>query len=242
MLIDFHGCSQTEGEGLDTPQDRFSTLVGKYFDCAVRNFGVGGSSNTEIFVNACHTLLDEISTHIFVQWTVPGRQTIHSHYDIIHNTGNPTLRVNYIPPKNYKTFCDVYRLLDNEYNSYRLLNHYIPILNNIAILRHKDVYYINGGVYIDKFFLVQDTLKYIESEKIRRILNFDNLPDEDITNNLQEIRQFLSVINGKQWVNTTKSFKNLMVDICNDEIHPGVISHKLYAGMIINFLEEKGFV
>ena len=241
MLIDFHGCSYTEGVGLDTPQDRFSTLVGKYFNCAVRNFGTGGQSNTEIFVSACRTLLDEISTHIFVQWTSPGRHTIHSQYDIKHSTMNTQVRINYISPKNYKTFCDVYRLLDNEYNSYRLLNHYIPILNNIAILRHKDVYYINGLVHIDEFFLMPDTLKYIESEETRRILNFDNLPDEDIIKNLQEIRQFLDVINGKQWVNTTKSFKNLKVDTGNDGYHPGVISHELYADTVINFLKEKSF-
>ena len=76
-------------------------------------------------------------------------------------------------------------------------------------------------------------------KRSKQILNFDNFPDEYIKKNLTTIQTYLSPIVDNKWINTTTSMHSMMVDLATDKSHPGPLTQKKYAEMIVNFLKKQ---
>jgi hypothetical protein len=240
--IGFCGCSLTEGVPFVEFNSRYSNLVNDYFKPSLfLNYAKGGSGNRDIFLQALQMILTDVD-YIFVQWSLPGRQKWKYGWDRTVTTSmseyiNPLKNV--LSDTKFENFVDVFKIIDNDYNQYTELNTQIGIINDICKKSNKNVYYINGGMYVDPMFLNETEISNIYEQLLPyslEILDIDNLTDSDIEKSIKEIRKMLSVIDKKQWVDIEQMAH---IDKGNDGIHPGPESNMLLANKIIKFLENK---
>ena len=240
LTIGFCGCSLTYGEALvDIESTRFSYLVGELLDLNTKNYGVRGASNNDIFLQSLDSIQKNEIT--IVEWTSPGRQKFYSYADHMNDTVSDKCTIEGINQEDYKLFTIIYRILDADFNQYYHISKYVTLLNSIAEKMNKKVFYMNGIFYIDPAFLdINPDVDFFNLHKrSKKILNFDNFPDEYIKKNLTTIQTYLSPIVDNKWINTTISMHSMMVDLATDKSHPGPLTQKKYAEMIVNFLKNK---
>lgn len=234
----FTGCSLTSDYYLKNSSDVYPALVGKHFNVKVNNKAVRGRSNFEIFQDSLESLTDKNCSKLFVQITEPGRETFHHSYDLLSTISSVSP---IIPTKKFTNFSNIYKVLDQEYNQYRLLNRFVPILNNFANSLGKKVYFINGNLYLNNVYFNNEPINnwFSLDERLKHIIDFDYQPDNMLVNQINDIRAKLSVINPTQWILLLNTICSLQTDTATDDIHPGVESNKLYAKILINFLTNE---
>jgi len=233
MKIGFCGSSVTYGESVDKDK-RYTSIIDNALDVEVVNIGVRGAGNRDIFIQAL-TLLQQDCDIIFVQWAAPGRQEFLPQWNrrcTLNSESNP---LPYIKNRDYAKFVDIFKLLDNSYNQYKDLYIHSKILNNFKT----PVHYINANMHIDPVFLSSNfDINFNELDAYTKdLIDFDNLPDDDIMLTIEEIRSFFLPSLGN-WVNTDQLLK---IDRGYDGIHPGPDSHKLYANEIMEFIRKNYF-
>ena len=236
--IGFCGCSYTEGFGLVNRQaERYAHLVSTRFGCDYANYAVGGSSNSDIFIQAIQSINENQIT--VVQWSSPGRAKFY-HYDgySTYTRGVESAHPD-VTENRYRIFSDVFTILDSYYNQYHYLSKYVKSLNAIASNLNNKIFYINGLMYIDPIFLnTVDNMNFFTFNKItKNILNFENFPDEVIIKNIHTIRNYLKVVD-HTWINSCINLADMRVDYGTDGRHPGLLSHMKYAEVISNFFNE----
>lgn len=233
--IGFCGCSFTEGLGLANRQiERYSHIVATKLGCDYKNYAVGGSGNSDIFIQAIQSINENQIT--IVQWSSPGRAKFY-HYDGYRTYTKSSEAVHPDVSKNrYKIFSEVFTILDSYFNQYYYLSQYIKVLNTAALNLNKKVFYINGLMYFDPIFLNEvENVDYSKLNKItKNILNFENFSDEVIRKNINTIRNYLKVVD-HTWMNSCTNLADMKVDYGTDGIHPGLLSHIKYSEMITNF-------
>jgi len=239
--IGFCGASFTEGIPYIENSECYATLVSDHFKPSLfLNYAEGGAGNRHIFIQAMKMILTDVD-HIFVQWSFPGRQKWYSGFDkqVTTTTRCNNAFADILSDSRYKTFIDVFKIVDSSYNQYFELNDQITILNTICKKLNKSVYYINGGMHIDPVFVNETEIYDAYSQLLpesRDILDLDNLPDSDIEQSIKELQNKLSVINVEQWVSLEKM---QLLDHASDGEHPGPQSHRAFAMNVIKFLEDK---
>ena len=234
----FHGCSLSTDEYVIDKADAYPNLVGEHFSKDVVIKAKGGNSNQSIFADTIVSLLDDTCDTVFVQITEPGRQNFYLDCD----NKVSTLGENRIFPKSkWNSFLNTFRIIDQEYNQYVLLNRNIPILNKLATATGKKLYFINGYLYVNSIFFNYDTdiNYYLLDDECKRIINFDEHQDDMLGKQINDIRQKLSVINPTQWIMLEKTLSSLRVDSGTDNMHPGVESNLLYAKLVIEYIEKQ---
>jgi hypothetical protein len=77
------------------------------------------------------------------------------------------------------------------------------------------------------------------SEYTKEILEFNSRDDDELIEFYNKLNSAASALDTKQWPNMFTSLISLRNDVGTDDSHPGPKSHKLYADMIINYLEDK---
>lgn len=236
--LGFCGCSITEGAGLQNKQlDRYSQLVSTSLGFDNENYASNGASNHEIFLQAIQSINDNDIT--LVQWSSPGRAKFYHYADYWSYSKSTSSSHPLIPAKKYSVFSNVFLILDGDYNQYHYVSQYVKLLNIISLNLGKKVFFINGLMYIDPVFLTKtENINFAElNDKTKDILNFENLPDEDIVKNLNTIREYLQVIDSN-WINSEKNLLAMQTDIGTDNIHPGPLSHIKYADLILEFFNK----
>ena len=240
ISMGFCGCSLTEGQFLiDKESTRFSFLVGNLLNLDTKNYAVGGDGNSDIFLQSLQSIQDNDIT--ITEWTSPGRQKFYHYVDRWSYSKNTSCSIDTINAEDYKLFTILYQILDSYYNQYHYISKYTTILDSIAEKLNKRIFYMNGIMHIDQIFLDKHTdFDLVKLDKLtKEILNFDNLPDDDIVKNLTAIRTYLKTVTNKTWINITTSMVDMTVDRATDNSHPGPVSHKKYAELITNFLKTK---
>lgn len=235
----FHGCSLSTDNYVKNKDDAYPRLVGKHFNQTVDIKAVMGNSNQTIFSCAIDSLLDDSVNTVFVQITTPGRQAFYHDYKCITSTLGKTSYE--IPNKKWQTFLDVFNLLDQEYNQFVLLSHYVPRLAKLASITGKHLHFINGYMTIDPIFFSdnKDVNYYLLNDDTKRILNFSNKPDDNIAAQIVDIKQKLACMKDTSWVTIVNPLRDYAVDKGLDGLHPGVKSNKIFAEIIIEYLEKK---
>lgn len=236
MKIGFCGCSITHGEGVE-PDQTFAAITAELLDCDYKKYSEGGASNQQIFHYAVDALTSDCDT-VIVQWTSSGRQYFLPQYGRrMFSKNKNSLTVDFVKQRDWNTFSDVYRLVDNDFNQYELLHTAITQLNTLAQQLGKQVYYMNGLVYIDPQFLTDESVNYAElPEPTRLLLAVDALPDTELKLALRFIRRQLAVIDSAQWINIECMQK---IDRGTDDLHPGAESHRQQAHKIVKFIQDK---
>jgi hypothetical protein len=123
--------------------------------------------------------------------------------------------------------------MDNSYNQYMELKKHTDILRKF----NKKIYYLNGLMHIDPVFLNWDPINNLVNlhNYTKQIIDFDNLPDEDIHNAIDSIRQAFEVTEN-MWISTKKFGR---IDRGTDNEHPGPESHRIKADMIVQYIKER---
>ena len=102
----------------------------------------------------------------------------------------------------------------------------------------KQIYFLNGLLHIDPMFFDKSVPKNLHEldEATKNVIEFENKPDEDITNSIRTVQEYFSYTSINQWVDINRIER---IDKASDDMHPGPESHKLVATKITNFLQEK---
>jgi len=181
------------------------------------NLGVPGASNKQIFENAVQALVDH--QQIIVQWTTSGRAHFTNAETEFAFSTNDIWQENFeVPKKLWDIFKDVYKIVQNDFDDFTNIRKHVNILDNLANCLNKKVYYINGLMNIKQEYMTPPFTK--TSKRYNDVLSF--VDDE------------------KNWINTSNSLRIMSIDDASEEnIHPGVKSHRLYADMIVQYMNKK---
>ena len=179
--------------------------------------GVPGASNKQIFENAVQALVDH--QQIIVQWTTSGRAHFTNAETEFAFSTNDIWQENFeVPKKLWDIFKDVYKIVQNDFDDFTNIRKHVNILDNLANCLNKKVYYINGLMNIKQEYMTPPFTK--TSKRYNDVLSF--VDDE------------------KNWINTSNSLRIMSIDDASEEnIHPGVKSHRLYADMIVQYMNKK---
>lgn len=244
----FVGCSFTAGEGLALEKsdfDNYTNLISKKYNAGVNNLAVGGNSNYNIFITALNELLFEPpSDKLFVQWSglnrlwlYPGPDTkLFLSYTV---ASDYSYRGMVYSKKQLQEFTNIYHILNHDYNNLITLINYCNILSKISNNR---VIFINGLLPWTPEILDKNTVTNfsdILSNYSKELLEFKTRDDEELIVLFNKLNSAVSNLNQTQWVNMFDSMAVKLIDTGNDNAHPGPRSHRLYAEMIIKYLEDK---
>lgn len=247
MKFTFIGCSATKGMGLalekDDP-DNYVNIVSAYYSAESTNLSRGGNSNYNIFMSALEEILVNAPDKIIVQWTGLNRFWLHPdpnsilkfcstiNFDYTHRNVSYT-------KKQLQEFANMYFILNSDYENLFTLINYCNILTKISKGR---VIFIDGllpwTAEIDNKESVTDFAKKL-SNYTKEILDFhSNGDDTELCNLFLKLNNAVSTLDKRLWVNLFNSMGKIQIDYGSDGVHPGIKSHRLYADMIIKYLEE----
>jgi hypothetical protein len=254
----FTGCSYTEGIGLKNTTNNEHLYVNKLynsFDCLLKttllNLGVGGSSNSEIFQNSINAVTTNNCKYLFVEWTSLYRYKFSLGVEVYEvgqywSPNQPLIDVKINPNISYSK-----HYLENIKNKFLSLHHdhyeiikilqYSITINRLCKKLGVDVYFINGILPWDYHYfdyisnetrLPSDTTLYTQE-----LLNAKTRNDEEFFKLYDRVHQEYQNTKGITeciWLNLDSGFrKNFMLDLGNDNQHPGEISHQTFGDHLI---------
>lgn len=247
MKFTFVGCSFTSGTGLDLEKDddkNYVRIISNHYGADVKNVSKPGNSNYDIFMSALQELVTEPPDTLFVQWTGLNRVWLYP---------SPTteLFLSHIITEDFiyrdvtyskfdlQKFSNQYHLLNHDYHNLLVLIDYCNIIKRVAT--NTKVVFINGLIPWTEEICNIDTINDYSknlSAYTKTLLEFDSTDDAELNQIFTKL--YTHIINTDRlcWVNMFNSMLELQVDRGNDNMHPGEESHKVYADMIINYLEN----
>ena len=117
---------------------------------------------------------------------------------------------------------------------------YTNILTNLAQGRTQ-IIFINGLVpWTNELCCTGISDNYADnlSDYTKKLLDFDSRCDEELEKFIIQLRDGITSLDNRSWVNMFNAFIDLRIDRTDDGIHPGPNSHNLYAKMVIKHLEN----
>lgn len=255
----FTGCSYTEGIGLpDVANDEnlwvniLHNSVTELSHTKLLNLGIGGSTNIEIFQRSVDALCSYQCKNLFVAWTSLYRykfslgaevydvtQYWSAGHKLIDVMLNPYIKIS----KNFLTDLKnkFFSLHHDHYEILRILG-YTATLYRLAGITNTNVYFVNNMLPWDTGYFDQvigearvpsDTTPYTQT-----LLNAETRDDEEFFQIYDSIHQGYVESQGLKncmWLNLDSGFKeNFMLDVGNDDIHPGPRSHRQFGEHLVD--------
>jgi hypothetical protein len=248
MRFTFVGCSFTVGVGLDHEKDdptNYTNIIAKRYNAEVNNLAYAGNSNYNIFMSTLNEILYNKSDKIFVQWSTLNRLWLYpgpnTELALSHTIKNDyRYRDLFYSKKELQKFIDTYQLLNHDYHNILTLINYCNILTKIS-KNKTQLIFINGLLPWTKEILSLDTMIDFSknlSTYTKEILEFDSREDHELIDFFTKLNHAVTGLSHSSWVNVFDSMINSSIDIGNDNVHPGPESHRLYADMIIKYIED----
>jgi hypothetical protein len=252
IKILFAGCSYVKGLGLELqehdPQNFCNVFTNEYFqeNYSVTNIGVSGNSNLSIYLSASLAMIQQKFDYVFVGWTGYPRYNFRLGFETYEFGKAISVRGGPLSPEaahNGHKLSYGYKWLNDFRKKYLLAHHphfeavelmkYVILLSRLAELEETKLYFINNICpwtpgYFDR------KLNYIPSNLdpyTQQILDVDSRNDSQIFELYDLMHndfENAGGINGQKWINLYQSFKSIMVDVGNDQIHPGPLSHNKF--------------
>ena len=248
MRFTFVGCSFTVGEGLALEKsdvNNYANIVANHYSADVCNLSVKGNSNYNIFITVLNELIFNKPDIIFVQWSALNRLFVYPGPDtkltLSHTINNDyEYRNIFYSKKELQKFTDTYHILNHDYNNLLVLINYCKILTKISKDKTQLVF-INGllpwtNEIVDKNVTTNFNEKL--SNYTKEILEFDSRSDNELLDFFTRLNIAVTELDQTRWVNMFNSMANNKLDLGIDNAHPGPKSHRQYADMIINYIEE----
>jgi hypothetical protein len=246
MKFTFIGCSFTVGEGLEFEKNDpslYANIISDRYSANVNNLAVKGNSNLNIFKIALNEILFGNADKVFVQWSALNRLWVYP-------GPNTTLSLSHTIEQNYQ-YRDIFytkKELQHLTDSWRLLNHdyhhILELINYCKILKEvskNQIIFINGLLPWTKEIAIASTIDDFSlnfSQYTKELLDFDHRSDDELIELFTQLHNAINLLDKDLWVNQFESMFANIIDFGNDNSHPGVKSHQLYADMIIKYLEE----
>ena len=252
----FSGCSFVQGCGLENEHrnpGHFSNIfAGNVFgsDYHIDNIGVVGYSNERIFLDSAVKLTKHKYDYAFVCWTALHRYIFWLGLELYESKRSflPSKRfsrIDEIEEHNGNTISWTAEKLTKLNDEFLLLNHphyyirdlvsYVNVLTNIASSKDTKIFFINNILPWDKdYFNYKDsTVKpSMLTPYTNELLNSSNRNDNEIDQLYHMMHKHYAEQGGIQqnsWLNLYNSFFDMMIDIGNDGLHPGIKSQRLFA-------------
>lgn len=248
MNFTFVGCSFTVGEGLDREKldvHNYCNLVADHYRADVKNLGVKGNSNYNIFMSALNELVHDAPDILFVQWSGLNRQWLYpgpnTHLVV---SAEPQTDYNYMDihysKSDLQRFADQFQILNHDYNNLLTVINYTNILLEFG--GETEIVFVNGLLPwrddLEDLKSLSNPAQFF-SRYTRQLLDFDTRDDNEIHDLFTKLHNEIDAMDKDAWVNMFESFYSLIEDLGNDNRHPGIKSHSRYAEMIITYLEKQ---
>jgi len=233
------GCSISAGYGFPLAKDDsaiWPNRLANLMSADVTNISIPGYDNVGIVLGAIREFTTNPYDIILVQLTSLNRvivsPTIHGAMNIASpNAPSEKFGIN---QKDYYHFFKTFIKLNLDYEHWKRLVNCIIILQNLKQSGY-NIHIVNGMIDWNKDFFAQRL-----SDFSKRMIDFDNLPDEDITQVLDTISNDKNQIDLTTWVNPFDLLSDLKIDqVTPQDKHPGPKSHQIYTNLIFNHLKEK---
>jgi|688.fasta_scaffold476554_1 hypothetical protein len=253
----FSGCSIVQGIGLDLENQNSmhyaNVLAAEMFgdDVLVTNIGVGGYSNLRIFLDTCVELTKSAYDFVFVGWTSYPRhytwlglepydctRVFKAGHDLLPFHGNDLSFSDKFLHKLRDDLC----LISNAHYDILDIVRYVNILSTLAKSKKTKIYFLNNYCHWDKNFFKKKS-KPIKSNSLTKytntILNSYNRNDDQINLLYDKIHNDYQSVGGIQeqlWLNLYQPMVSMLIDLGNDNSHPGPLSHESYGKFLSNKL------
>jgi len=243
--------------GLAQDPDNFANIVGNKLKGNVTNIAVRGNSNERIFLETAHELAQRRYDLVVVCWTSyprhvfwPGlelyecrRALTPDTKPIIEHNGNNVSWTSAELEKIRQWFMilthDHYYILD--------ICRYASVLEKFVDLQGGKIYFVNtlcywDSGYFEQFDQLADTVVRPDmlTTYTNQLLNSEYRDDDQIDalfHMMGKDYQQVGGIRSTSWLNLYQSLTSLKVDLGDDNKHPGPLSHKKYAELLINGIQ-----
>lgn len=255
MKILFSGCSITAGDGLDdgiVDSNNYPNIFvdNLYPDATLTNIAYPGNSNHRIFTDVCRAIWQEHYDIVFVGITSYPRHEFFFDFGVWEGQGNCRMGPASKPvpyqrlPSVQVTKSDLKNLqiqLSKTHDHYHITE--LLSLTSILTRIHPNVYFINViAPWSANFFnCINFTLPSDLDLYTQKLLDVDNRTDDDIKLLYQKMHRDYVLAVGKdnwnfywnRWVNLYDNMRNHLIDVGNDQQHPGPDSHKKFSNILI---------
>lgn len=251
----FSGCSFVSGYALEdehrNPGHFSRILANNLFDknYTIDNIAVDGYSNQRIFLDSAASLIKNQYDYAFVCWTSypryycwVGLETYNVEQCFTPNMSQARdLNTNDISwkEKDIIKIGNSLLLLNHGHYEIRDLVSYVNVLISVANNTKTKIFFVNNILPFDQGYFDHIDGSIIPSmltKYTNELLNSHNRDDAEI-NELYHMmhRHYVEKggINEKHWLNLYQNFFNMRVDFADDNEHPGLNSHKLFADLLI---------
>lgn len=263
MKILFSGCSFSVGYGLEGERDDHDNycnmLAREYFSGAtVKNIGVNGYPNLNIYLDSAAELYGEHYDYAFVGWTSYPRHLFGVGLDSQDDGVRLIMSQGRGRPWNLRSFNggDLSFSEDflNDYREKFLLTHndhfeivdiikYVNLLKSQCQQSKTKIYFLNNLCPWDNgyFDYQTDVVPSNLTDYTQGLLNIDRRTDDQIKilyNRIHNDYKLSGGIHPQSWLNLYSSFKSIQCDTGNDDKHPGPISHNNYGKLLVEQLAQ----
>jgi len=258
----FAGCSYTEGVGLPGTSCNPNLWCNILYNTSqslsktrLINLGSGGSTNLEIFQQSIQAVTKYDCNYLFVAWTSLYRYKFSLGVELynvqqywsaaqtpVESTVNPgiTYSTEYLTDVKNKFFS----MHHDHYEIVKILN-YTALINQLCQRLGVEVYFINNMLPWDSQYfnhikekgrLPSHTTPYTQN-----LLGIDTRDDEEFFKIYDQIHQEYADTQGVtqcNWLNIDRSFAQQIIDIGNDGMHPGTLSHYQFGHCLTESFEK----
>jgi len=266
MEILFSGCSIVQGAGLPglvVDPNNFTNIIGNILGGRVKNIAIRGNSNERIFLETAHELSQRSYDIVIVCWTGYPRHVFWPGLELYEcrRSFTPTTQIQQptiIPEHNgndivytsdqFEKIKQWFMMLTHDHYYILDICRYISVLKKLVELHGGKIYFVNTLTTWDNGYFEQ--FKNLANSVIRpdmltdytnQLLNSNNRDDEQI-NALFHLMckdyQQAGGIKSNSWLNLYQSLHSLKIDVGTDNEHPGPLSHKKYAELLINNIQQ----
>lgn len=244
----FVGCSFTADCGFspeNQPKYHWPHLFCQHTGYNLVNLAIGGMSNQEIFLRTTEAITKNTYDLVVVMWSDISR---HWAYCSDNNVDDFTILNSGIASgfqsdlEFTKTYAKMhYTYFDNKYVNTKNWLLYCIALGNL--LENKNIQYIFARGfhnYIDRFVNAKyDADGFTNIDVLKGFLDFDNRPDDYILKKITGIQDLINIQGQSKWVNLfSNSFKDMIIDLSDDHMHPGPKTNAEFSSKLINFYEQ----
>jgi hypothetical protein len=268
----FTGCSIVAGNGWNSDNlgaefkeaenlwvNKCHKNIDKFKDLNLINLSNAGTTNAEIFEEACHAI-GEYSPRVLVCcWTAIRRVKLYAGFELYdtliqtHTTSESFWRryVNKTFGTNTKTYkmstlkklIDQFRSLQHPHYEIATLTRYTRIIDNLCEATGTQVYHINVLCpWDDNFFNKKENVLPSEYTKYtQKILSSETRDDEQVFALYDTMHNDYANAGGvsPNWVNLYQSLKSMQIDFAYDNSHPGIKSGELYLKLIKEYVDNE---
>jgi len=251
----FSGCSFVFGTGLEdnysNPNHFSNILADNLFNnnYQIDNIGVPGNSNERIFLESLHHLTKTYYEYAFICWTSLPRYVCWVGLELYQcrQTFSPGNIFLYEHKGNDISwtrdqlidFQNKFILLNHQHYYIRDLVDYINILIDVAKSKGTNIFFINSLLPWDQCYFThinEEVTPCKLTNYTNELLNSDKRDDIEINLLYQMMHKHYAENGGIQeerWLNLYQSLYSMMIDVGDDNLHPGIKSHQLFADMLL---------